>query len=343
MFVEFVVALLPFGTCIAYAVLIADFIPAAIQAFQATDSFAAGRTSITLIVGCCVLFPLCLLRNLSSLKFSSVAGVVSMVFASCVIISAIVDHTPNNLPVSAIARFDGGLFTAMSLISVAFTMHYNAQRYYQELADRSLQRIGRIIFGSFLFAFLLYAFVGIFGVLEFDTDVQSNVINNFLPSPLINTTRVFLSLAIIASFPLPFHGCRSNFLRLFFRLEGDDLPTSRWVIRPLLCRVFSSCVGSHRYFCSLRNSAPTLLLLIQALAGYLHLRTLRSHHRHLSCYRQCRRRFEFQGILPVLSRCIYNSRAGLHQAHAALWFQGTFWTFAARCLWSRCRSAHTTA
>ena len=229
---EFVVALLPFGTCIAYAVLIADFIPAAIQAFQATDSYAAGRTSITLIVGCCVLFPLCLLRNLSSLKFSSVAGVVSMVFASCVIISAIVDHTPGNLPVSAIARFDGGLFTAMSLISVAFTMHYNAQRYYQELADRSLQRIGRIIFGSFLFAFLLYAFVGIFGVLEFDDDVQSNVINNFLPSPLINTTRVFLSLAIIASFPLPFHGCRSNFLRLFFRLEGDDLPTSRWVIQP---------------------------------------------------------------------------------------------------------------
>jgi hypothetical protein len=156
-----------------------------------------------------------------------------MIFASCVIIAAIVDHKPNNLPVSAIARFDGGLFTAMSLISVAFTMHYNAQRYYQELVDRSLQRIGRIIFGSFTFAFFLYAFVGIFGVLEFDDAVQSNVINNFLPSPLINTTRVFLSLAIIASFPLPFHGCRSNFLRLFFRLEGDDLPTSRWVTAPL--------------------------------------------------------------------------------------------------------------
>jgi sodium-coupled neutral amino acid transporter 11 len=229
MFVEFVVALLPFGTCIAYAVLIADFIPAAIQAFKSTDSFVAGRTSITLIIGFGVLFPLCLFRNLSSLKFSSVAGVISMIFASCVIISAIVDHKPTNLPVSTIARLDGGLFTAMSLISVAFTMHYNAQRYYQELVDRTLQRISRIIVGSFTFAFFLYIFVGIFGVLEYGDDVQSNVINNFLPSPLINTTRVFLSLAIIASFPLPFHGCRGNFLRLFFRVEGDDLPTSRWV------------------------------------------------------------------------------------------------------------------
>ena len=231
MFVEFVVALLPFGTCIAYAVLIADFIPAAIQAFKATDSFAAGRTSITLIIGCCVLFPLCLLRNLSSLKFSSVAGVISMIFASSVIISALAEYEHDNVPASDIARLDGGIFTAMSLISVAFTMHYNAQRYYQELVDRSLQRIGRIIFGSFTFAFILYAFVGVFGVLEFEDDVQSNIINNFLPSPLINATRIFLSLAIIASFPLPFHGCRSNFLRLFFRLEGDDLSTSRWVSR----------------------------------------------------------------------------------------------------------------
>jgi solute carrier family 38 (sodium-coupled neutral amino acid transporter), member 11 len=239
MFVEFVVALLPFGTCIAYAVLIADFIPAAIQAFRPTDSYAAGRTSITLIIGCGVLFPLCLLRNLSSLKFTSVAGVVSMIFASCVVIEAIVDHKPTNLPASTIVRFDGGLFTAMSLISVAFTMHYNAQRYYQELADRTLQRIGRIIFGSFTFAFVLYVFVGIFGVLEFGDDVQSNVINNFSPSPVINATRVFLSLAIIASFPLPFHGCRSNFLRLFFRVEGDDLPTSRWVQTPLHAIPFS--------------------------------------------------------------------------------------------------------
>jgi amino acid permease len=181
------------------------------------------------------------------LKFSSVAGVISMIFASSVIIAAIIDHQPNNLPVSTIARFDGGLFTAMSLISVAFTMHYNAQRYYQELVDRSLQRMGRIIMGSFTFAFFLYAFVGVFGVLEFDDAVQSNVINNFLPSPLINTTRIFLSLAIIASFPLPFHGCRSNFLRLFFRLEGDDLSTSRWVTAPLPLHSQPN-TGTYQYF-----------------------------------------------------------------------------------------------
>jgi amino acid permease len=235
-FIEFVVALLPFGTCIAYAVLIADFIPSAIQAIQPTDSYAAGRTSITLIIGFCILFPLCLLRNLSSLKFSSVAGVVSMVFASCVVMSYFTDDQRQTLPASTIARLDGGVFTAMSLISVAFTMHYNAQRYYQELVDRSLLRIGRIIFGSFTFAFILYAFVGIFGVLEFGDKVQSNVINNFPPSTLISATRIFLSLAIIASFPLPFHGCRSNFLRLFFRLEGDDLSTTRWV-RPVICPV----------------------------------------------------------------------------------------------------------
>jgi amino acid permease len=196
---------------------------------QPTQSYAAGRTSITLIIGFCVLLPLCLLRNLSSLKFSSVAGVVSMVFASCVVISYFSDDQRQNLPASTIAQLDGGVFTAMSLISVAFTMHYNAQRYYQELVDRSLRRISRIIFGSFAFAFLLYAFVGVFGVIEFGEKVQSNIINDFPPAPLISATRIFLSLAIIASFPLPFHGCRGNFLRLFFRLEGDDLPTSRWV------------------------------------------------------------------------------------------------------------------
>ena len=229
MFVEFVVALLPFGTCVAYSVLIADFVPAAIQAIKPTDSIAAGRTFITIIIGGGALLPLCLPRNLSSLKFSSAAGVVSMIFASCVIVAGFSDNSSAAVPMSTIARFDGGVFTAMSLISVAFTMHYNAQRYYQELVDRTLPLMRRIIFGSFSFAFVLYAFVGCFGVLEFENGVQSDIINNFLPTPIIDATRIFLSLAIIVSFPLPFHGCRSNFLRLFFRLEGDDLSTSRWV------------------------------------------------------------------------------------------------------------------
>ena len=232
MFVEFVVALLPFGTCIAYAVLIADFVPAAIQAIKPTDSVAAGRTFITIIIGSGALLPLCLLRNLSSLKFSSGAGVLSMIFASGVIVAGISDNKSTTVPLSTIARFDGGVFTAMSLISVAFTMHYNAQRYYQELVDRTLPLMSRIIFGAFSFAFVLYALVGCFGVLEFEDAVQSDIINNFLPTPVVDATRIFLSLAIIASFPLPFHGCRSNFLRLFFRLEGDDLSMSRWVSSP---------------------------------------------------------------------------------------------------------------
>jgi amino acid permease len=90
-----------------------------------------------------------------------------------------------------------------------------------------------IIFGSFSFAFVLYALVGVFGVLEFKDQVESNIINNFSSSPLILATRICLSLSIIVSFPLPFHGCRSNLLRLF-HLEGDSLSNTRWVTRPSL-------------------------------------------------------------------------------------------------------------
>ena len=178
--VEVLVCVQTFFACVAYATLVGDFIPRA-AAFlhplapkggpgDALLNAMQNRRDVICLCIAAVDLPLCLLRDLRSLRFSSLLAVVCILFAGGVVVYyAAVGDGPRLPPADRPneMRADAGAFVAMSLMSVAFTMHYNALRFYRELAARSLPRMAAASASAHGACLAVYAAVGIAGYLTF--------------------------------------------------------------------------------------------------------------------------------------------------------------------------------
>jgi sodium-coupled neutral amino acid transporter 11 len=178
--VEGLVCVLTFFSCVAYSTLVGDFVPRAAAFLHPlaprggpADALLTAMQNRHAVICMCLAtvdLPLCLLRDLRSLRFSSVFAVACITFAGGVVVYYAAAGDGPRLPASdapAELRADAGAFVAVSLMSVAFTMHYNALRYYRELAARSAARMAAASACAHSTCLALYGAVGVAGYLTF--------------------------------------------------------------------------------------------------------------------------------------------------------------------------------
>ena len=130
-----------FASCLTYTMVIGDsFAP--ILGAAAAPAWLASRSGAILSILPLVVLPLCLLPSLSMLRYTSLFGVAALIYSAAFLVVRAAAAPPLGAAAAATAAARSPLALAMtakvfvlvSLLSTAFTAHYNAPRFYAELA-----------------------------------------------------------------------------------------------------------------------------------------------------------------------------------------------------------------
>ncbi|EJS43268.1 avt7p [Saccharomyces arboricola H-6] len=196
-----------FGVGLSYLVLIGDVFP----------GIFGGERNYWIIASTVIIIPLCLVKKLDQLKYSSILGLFALAYISILIFSHFVvqlgkgrltDTLQNEICWWSIHDFRG-LLSTFSIIIFAFTGSMNLFPMINELKDNSLENISLVINNSIALSTALFLIVGISGYLTFGNKTVGNLILNYDPdSTWIVIGKFCLGSMLIVSFPLLFQPLR---------------------------------------------------------------------------------------------------------------------------------------
>ncbi|XP_062990040.1 sodium-coupled neutral amino acid symporter 1 [Elgaria multicarinata webbii] len=223
------------GAMLSYLFIVKNELPSAIKFLMGEeDTFSAwyvdGRL-LVVAVTFCIILPLCLLKNLGYLGYTSGFSLTCMVFFLIVVVykkfqlSCSLQET--NTTVSAISNssdtchakyvtFNSKTVYALPTIAFAFVCHPSVLPIYSELKDRSQKRMQMVSRISFFTMFVMYFLTAIFGYLTFYGAVESNLLHKYQSKDdiLVLTVRVAVIVAVILTVPVLFFTVRSSIFEL---------------------------------------------------------------------------------------------------------------------------------
>lgn len=206
-----------FGCAVLYLVLVGDIMPTVVG----SPFWLAKMFWIALSVIVCV--PLSYLRNLDSLKYTSILGLLAIGYLALLVIvhffagDAYVAGPRHWGPQSA-----WGLCSTFSIIVFAFTGHQNMFSIINEASDRSLRNLTKLVFTAITVSCGLFVSVGLAGYLTFGDLVSGNIILLYSHSWSATVGKLCIVFMVLFSFPLMLHPARIsvNNIYQFFRLQN---------------------------------------------------------------------------------------------------------------------------
>lgn len=161
------------GVVIAYLVLVKALIPQTIQSLTPNKitGVASSETFWATVVTYGIVFPLSLLREMSSLRFTSVLGFASICYISVLVFVeyfVVTSDIPSNWQHANVFKVSvRGIFGSFPLIIFSFLYQPNIPAIYSELKRKSLARIDKVLVLASIISISIYVFVGIFGYVTF--------------------------------------------------------------------------------------------------------------------------------------------------------------------------------
>uniref|UniRef100_A0ACD5VSJ7 Uncharacterized protein n=1 Tax=Avena sativa TaxID=4498 RepID=A0ACD5VSJ7_AVESA len=225
------------GTLVVYLIIIGDVMSGTAGAGEEHagvlgELFGARwwteREFVMLVTAVVVLLPLVLLRRVDSLRFTSAVSIllaaVFMLITMGIAVYTILSGTakmPRMLPDFSRLSSPFELFTAVPVIVVAFTFHFNVHPIRAELSKTSDMKSAVRI--SLVLCSVIYAAVGFFGFLLFGDATMPDVLANFdrssgsgVPQALNDAARLSYALHLVLVFPLLHYSLRVNVDELLF-------------------------------------------------------------------------------------------------------------------------------
>lgn len=236
------ITFLCFGCCIFYSAFIGDLSAALAQALGA-PALLHKRWVCLVALHVFPLMPLCLMKNLSALQYSSIVGVLGILYTTAFVVKRQLDGTyqeggrfhslidvvyrpikPSHTALEKVFRLGPGAISLMNMACVAFTTHYNGIAYYTELKDRTLPRYASAVGLGFLASFSVFALMMSFGFRTFGHAAQPLLLNNYhrTKDALATGSRLATAFSIICGFPLMFAGLKTGFFSLWKSSVGDS-------------------------------------------------------------------------------------------------------------------------
>lgn len=215
--------------CLAYSMIIGDLFSALTASAGATGVLAKRSVSILGITGI-VVVPLCFLKSLAALQYTSILGVIGVVFTTVVMGIRSMDgsYLPTgaffaSLPavkqplfdVKGCWKLDEKAFVLISCLSTAFLTHFNAPVFYNELENKSMPRFNKVIASAFSISTLVFAGLIGFGFRTFGENCLGNILNNYAATDgLASLCRIAIGFSIVFTYPLAFTGLKNGLLGL---------------------------------------------------------------------------------------------------------------------------------
>lgn len=206
--VSFFMFTFAYGALLAYFVVIGDSVPVVLERMVGASSLWVSRPFVMVVFGFVLILPLCMLKDMSSLSFSSSLSVVSvLVIVVVILVRAPAVAAENDISLATdpvgLKLIDKNFFGGLGAMSFAYVCHHSAFIVFNSLHDATPARWGRITKFSVGTAFTASMLLGVGGYLSFLSQTQGDVLNNFaIDDDAANVARMLLSLTMVFTFPM---------------------------------------------------------------------------------------------------------------------------------------------
>jgi len=199
--------------CLAYCVLIGDFLSKALAGLLPSTPWLHDRGTDLVLVAVLVLVPLSLLRDLAPLRFGSVAGLGATLYVFLLLVKDCTQDADLGSAGAVVrnlapARID--FFQSLALFSSAFMAHYNSPKFYSQLQDPTLPRFATLVGGAFGLPLIVFILFGFCGFAIFGFSVEGNVLKNYGGGPQVMLAWLSMAFSVAFTYPLVFSTLRES-------------------------------------------------------------------------------------------------------------------------------------
>ncbi|CEG49884.1 sodium-coupled neutral amino acid [Plasmopara halstedii] len=258
-FVEVNILVFCFGISVAYLVTLGDIVTPLVELCFGVQSIIAQRWLLMTILCGAIMLPLSLMKDISSLQFSSILGVLSIIFlVVAVAIRSITYATLNGIPKDISWTIDlsrsPDFMLSVPIVMFAFTCQVNVFSIYTELQRPCIRRMNKVVDRATLISFLIYLCIGGVAYLAFGRQLvepkyKGNILLSFpLDDALIAFSRAAIAFTVAVAFPLNIFPCRFTIEMMFFANREDSwtrhsIVTSILVLSALLLAIFCPSIN----------------------------------------------------------------------------------------------------
>ena len=260
---EILIAIYQFGACVAYILVCADQLHPLLKCAICggdccklapnesgggcdCDNFFCSDTIIIIIATWALMFPPCLFKDVSKLKYTSMLGVLCPFVLSIVIVYyGITDMVQNGVEVE-FKHVDWfttdvkGVFVALPIFCFALQSHISVPCIFtgckEDIQNKSA--FGWVIFLAYSIVLALYIPTGLFGMAYFINnahgDFPKDVLTGFKTNKVVaDIARVCMAGAGVASFPINHFPARAAIFNILFKEKNvDDMPNRNQIFQP---------------------------------------------------------------------------------------------------------------
>ena len=191
--------LFAYGGQIAYLVIVGDTVPLVANYISPHgDSIFHNREVIVTLFSVIIILPLCLLRDLSHLAWTSSLSILSDVILIIVIFGASIaasKEQQDHFETHDLSELNTTLFAGVGTMSFAFVCQHNSFLVFKSLKSPTLREWDKVANISISVSYCLSLMLGLIGFFAFYPYVEGDLLNNF-PS---NYASVCIARALLAS------------------------------------------------------------------------------------------------------------------------------------------------
>jgi amino acid permease len=210
-----------FGGAVGYVVIMGDILTPYFEQVTGWSEKPANRYLVEAVVTLCFAYPLCLLKKIDYLKYTSFAALICICYMVIVIgvesYARIEENFEAHNVVYANASLD--LFQAFPVITFAFAFHMQQFAIQNEMIQPGRIRI--VVGFAIAFSAICYLIVGVFGYLAFFESANSNILTSFDDNIPIIIGKIALVFIILFSFPVLHFPLRQAVMSLIFPLASE--------------------------------------------------------------------------------------------------------------------------
>ncbi|XP_071689481.1 amino acid transporter AVT6E-like [Rutidosis leptorrhynchoides] len=227
------------GVLVVYLIIIGDVMSGSLRHIGVFDQWLGNgfwdhRKLVILIVVIVCLAPLCVLDKIDSLSTTSAASVaLAVVFVFVAFIVAFIKLVEGKIEPPRLTPDFGSkeaildLLVVIPIMSNAYVCHFNVQPIYNELEDRSPQKMNKVGRLTTVLCVMIYASTAIAGYLLFGQDTESDILTNFdkplgirFSTALTYIVRVGYVFHLVLVFPVIHFSLRQTVDELAFHGSG---------------------------------------------------------------------------------------------------------------------------
>ncbi|KAG5501416.1 hypothetical protein JKF63_03229 [Porcisia hertigi] len=239
-FVVFVMWVLCFGGDVSYIIALKSILTGFLSNSPTVSDYIqsdSGYRLVTSALWMLVILPMCLLKEINSLRIISTVAILFVVFftITCIIHSGQTLHRRGMRDDLVMFQTGNTAINGLSSLMFAFIAQVNAPEISREMYKFSVQRVFMSALLGLSLCAILYFLTGLFGYLDFGPEVNDSILAMYNPMKdyLMAVSYVGMMLKICVGFALHLIPCRD----CVYYLVGTEAARVPWWKNAILCAV----------------------------------------------------------------------------------------------------------